>query len=128
MTNEAKKSILEYAIEFLTDGRCVDVYGCDLHNKIFNEDYFINGYYNASEWLKSCNIDAFDAIQTVIDYEKDNFGEVNTKINSEAITNMLAYIYGEEVLNYSERLQNKWDVLLTNFDCQRIASELKSHL
>ena len=38
-------------------------------------------------------------IDYVIDYEKANFGETNTKINSEAIVNMLAYILGEELIN-----------------------------
>ena len=35
----------------------------------------------------------------VIDYENYHFGEVNTKINSESIVNMYAYIKGEELLS-----------------------------
>jgi hypothetical protein len=71
----------------------------ELHNECFNEDYYIIGYYQASQWLKKHDIDAFTAIDYVIDYEKANFGESNTKINSEAIVNMLAYILGEQLIS-----------------------------
>ena len=49
-------------------------------------------------WLKQHNLSTFAAIEIVQEYERDNFGETNTDINSEAIVNMLAYIYGEEIL------------------------------
>ena len=71
----------------------------ELHNECFNEDYYIIGYYQASEWLKKHNIDSFDAIDYVISYEKLTSGEIYTAINSESIVNMLAYILGEEVIN-----------------------------
>ena len=71
----------------------------ELHYECFNQDYYIIGYYEASEWLKLHDINAFDAIEYVQDYEQSNFGEVTTKINSESIVNMLVYILGEEVIN-----------------------------
>jgi len=71
----------------------------ELHHRLFNEDYFIIGYYKASEWLKKNDLDAFDVIDYVQDYEKDTFGETTTKINSESMVNMYAYIRGEELLN-----------------------------
>ncbi|MDG1857825.1 MAG: hypothetical protein P8I94_01900, partial [Emcibacteraceae bacterium] len=43
--------------------------------------------------------DAFNAIDIVKEYEIDNFGEMNTKVNSEAIANMLSYICGEQVIS-----------------------------
>lgn len=71
----------------------------DWHFHAFNKDYYIIGYYNASEWLKRHDIDAFEAISICQEYEKDNFGEISGKYdNSESVVNMLAYIYGEELL------------------------------
>jgi hypothetical protein len=71
----------------------------ELHHRLFNEDYFIIGYYNASEWFKKNDLDAFDVIEYVQEYERDRFGETNTKVNSESMANMYAYIRGEELLN-----------------------------
>jgi hypothetical protein len=71
----------------------------DLHHRAFNEDYYIIGYFHAKEWLKKHDICAFDAIDQVRDYEMSNFGEFNTKINSESIVNMLVYIEGEKLIN-----------------------------
>ena len=70
----------------------------ELHNKCFNEDYFIVGYYEAEKWIKENTQGVFSCIEDVQDYEKTNFGETNTKINSESIVNMFAYIVGGEVL------------------------------
>ena len=53
----------------------------------------------ALEWLKTHELNAFEAIETVRDYEKLNMGDWFTEINPEAIVNMLAYIYGEEILS-----------------------------
>ena len=70
----------------------------ELHQQLFNEDYYIIGYYNCEQWLKKHNLSTFEAIEIVQEYERTNFGETNTELNSESIVNMLAYIYGEELL------------------------------
>lgn len=69
----------------------------DLHLRAFNEDYYLIGYYQCEEWLKA-NYGVFNAIKSVIEYEKSEFGETNTKINSESILNMLTYIIGNEII------------------------------
>lgn len=94
--NSVYKEIAQHIVDNINDH--IDSDTGDLHNALFNESYYIVGYYQASEWLKEHNIDAFDCIDYVQDYEKDNFGETNTKVNSESMVNMLAYILGEEVL------------------------------
>ena len=74
----------------------------EFHYHCFNEDYYIIGYYQASEWLKLHNIDAFEAIAKVMEWEQEVFGEVMLKptdINSESVVNHLVYILGEELLN-----------------------------
>jgi len=96
MNNELKAELKAHIID--TIDNLGDDFS-DLHYYAFNEDYYIIGYYQASEWLKRHDIDAFEAIDEVITYEKDNFGETNTAINSEAIVNMYAYIKGEDLIN-----------------------------
>ena len=107
LTKYALQSIVCHAVDKLNDGIGVGTYGCDLHNELFNQDYFIVYYSRAVQWLKNCDIDTFDAIETVFEYERENFGEVNTHINPEAIVNMYAYIAGEAVLSESKTLNKK---------------------
>lgn len=92
------QELTQHIIDYVNDCPDDQEFG-ELHNECFNQDYYIIGYYQASEWLKKHDIDAFEAIECVIDYEKDNFGEVNTKINSEAVVNMYVYIKGEELIS-----------------------------
>jgi hypothetical protein len=100
---DKKKEIREFCIDRLQEiadydtvhdfeRRCVS----DLFYDIFNTDYYIIGYYKAEQWLGS---DTFRCIEDVQQYEKDNFGEVNTDFSSaEAIVNMWVYIHGEEII------------------------------
>ena len=67
------------------------------HFNMFNEDYYIIGYYNAKQWLKRHSLDTFDAIAEVQQYEVDNFGEARVYDNAESLVNMLVYIYGEQL-------------------------------
>ncbi len=92
---EMREQAKEEIIKALTDG--YSGYYCDLHNEVFNTDYYIIGTHQAKEALKE--YDVFEAIEKVQAYEKDNFGEVNTDISDpEKLINMLYYIIGEEVL------------------------------
>ena len=101
MKTSIKKELSNYILDSIKDGIICNSDKDDWHYLLFNQDYYIIGYYNASQWLKSHNIGEFEAIEIVRDYEIDNFGEFTTEINSESIVNMLTYIYGEELI-YSE--------------------------
>ena len=91
MREEARDAIVE-ALENGYSG-----YYCDLHNEVFNTDYYIIGTYEAKRAL--AEYDVWDAIEKVQTYEKDNFGEVYTDLSDpEKLINMLYYIIGEEVL------------------------------
>jgi len=91
MREEARNAI----IEALKDG--YNGYYCDLHNEVFNMDYYIIGTHEAKETLNEYGI--WDAIEKVQMYEKDNFGEIHTDLSDpERLINMLYYIIGEEVL------------------------------
>jgi len=97
MTNELNQELKQHIIDTINDCDLTDF--SDLHQECFNNDYYVIGYWNAKEWLKSHDIDAFEAIDCVREYEVDNFGALNTAINSEAIVNMYVYIKGEELIN-----------------------------
>ena len=74
----------------------------EIHPRVFNEDYFIIGRFRAEQWLGNC---VFEVINTIKDYEQDNFGEVTTDFSEpERVANMYAYIIGEEVIfNFTQQ-------------------------
>ena len=75
----------------------------DLHNEIFNTDYYIIGTYEAKKWLGD---QAFDVIGIIKEYEEDNFGEVTTELdNPEKVVNMYVYIVGEDLINEDPRFE-----------------------
>lgn len=125
-TTKLNAELIQYAIDGLNN--VSNTYGCDLHNELFNTDYFIIGYYPAEQWLIA-NVGIFAAIEEVKQYEKDNFGEVSTDFSSsEKVVNMYAYIQGELILAESKTLQDKWDIRLTEKDIKKISKELKALL
>lgn len=73
-----------------------DGYYCDLHNEVFNTDYYVTGTAEAKDILGE-NI--FNAIGRIYTYEKDNFREIYTDLSDPIkIVNMLFYIIGEEIM------------------------------
>jgi hypothetical protein len=126
MENETKQELINYIIDALNDGRGNGVYGCDLHNELFNTDYYIIGYYQAEQWLIK-NTGIFAAIDEIKEYQKDNFGMVTTDLsNSETVCNMIVYIYGEQILGELETLREKWDNKLGQDDLSAILEELNN--
>ena len=106
---EMREEARERIIECLKNGYAG--YYCDLHNEIFNTDYYIIGTYEAKKALEE--YDVWDAIEKVVTYEKNNFGEPYTDLSDpEKLINMLFYIIGEEVLwkmlEDSETLNKNW--------------------
>jgi len=99
MKLSVRKELASVILDAINDGFVHDNNIDELHQLIFNEDCFIVGYYQATQWLKNHDICVFDAIDTVREYELDIFGDFTTKINSESIVNMLAYIWGEELIS-----------------------------
>ena len=88
-----------------------DGYYCDLHNEVFNTDYYVTGTAEAKNTLGD---DVFDAIDRIYTYEKDNFGEIYTDLsNPIKIVNMLFYIIGTEIMynngEFSKILDEHWN-------------------
>ena len=95
ITQEILDQHIAMIVDAYNDNRITEENFDDLHHEVFNTDHFIIGYYNAKQWMKQHDIDAFDLIDFVQDYERDNFGETNTQINAESMVNMFSYIVGE---------------------------------
>ena len=126
--DEMRREAIAAIIDTLESG--YDGYYCDLHNEVFNTDYYIIGTWQAKEALNE--YDVFDAIETVQDYEKSNFGEVYTDVtHPEALVNMLYYIIGEEVIGdmYDiEAFNNNWNAYADEETNAAIVSELTDWL
>lgn len=114
-----------HALDNLRDGVGVDCHASELHHHLFNEDYFIIGTNQAEEWLKN-GPGVFRAIETIREYETENFGEVNTDFSDpEKVVNMYAYIQGERLLQESATLQRLWNRVLDQDDINEIIEELE---
>ena len=99
-------------VDAINDGRVTADNFDELHQEVFNTDYFVIGRYRAKQWLETHNIDVFDAIEFVQEYEKANFGEAMADVDSESIVNMFSYIVGEYAV--SEVHADTFDQLVEN--------------
>lgn len=122
MREEARADI----IEALKNG--YSGYYCDLHNEVFNTDYYIIGTYEAKKALEEYGV--FEAIEKVQTYEKDNFGEIYTDLSDpEKLINMLYYIIGEEVLYEMmegvDEFHDNWNNLATEEINNQILKKIK---
>lgn len=101
--NYKKEEIKTYALERIQELKKYDIESYnqlvednELHNEIFNTDYYIVGTFEATKWLDN---QVFQIIDYIKEYEEDNFGEVTTDLsNPEKLVNMYVYILGEEIL------------------------------
>jgi hypothetical protein len=125
MHEEMKQEAIEAIIEALENG--YDGYYCDLHNEVFNTDYYIIGTYAAKEALRE--YDVFDAIELVQTYEKEQFGEVYTDLSDpEKLINMVYYIVGDEVIcemNEIEAFEDNWNNVADDETNAIIVEEMK---
>ena len=100
MNTSVKQELSNHILDAINDGFIHDENKDDWHFHLFNEDYYLIGYYQCNEWLKRHNIDAFEAIGICQDWEESVLGEKQkTYDNAEVTVNMLVYVWGEELLN-----------------------------
>jgi hypothetical protein len=126
MYTKGEKQIINHAIEGINEliDNETEVEGSELHHRLFNEDYFIIGTYNAEMFLRDCG-SVFDCIDTIVVYEEGNFGQVTTDIaEAEKVANMYAYIKGEEFLSKCATLRDNWDKRLDKEQLEAIIEEL----
>ena len=99
MKNSIKIELESHLSDLINDNVLTNYNKDEWHFHAFNEDYYLIGYFNCNEWLKLHNIGEFEAADICNQYEIDIFGETSNKYdNSESVVNMLAYIFGEELL------------------------------
>ena len=97
-----KKFMQEFTLDRLEDIRNdIDngamIYVDDLHHELYNTTYPFSNTKNAKEQLQE--YDVFKAMDKVISYEKDSFGELYTDIaDPKRLAGMLVYILGEEFI------------------------------
>jgi hypothetical protein len=95
--NEFKKKAAEAIVDCLEDG--YTGYLCELHNEVFNEDYYVVYTNEAMTWFNHYEGYVFEVIEEIKKYEQDNYGEVTTDFSNPcAVLNMFWYIIGEEVM------------------------------
>ena len=124
MEYKTKKELVSTIIDAINDNRLNDKPVNELHNEVFNTDYFIIGRYDAEQWLIN-NGGIFNAIEMIKEYEQDNFGIVSTDLSEpERVCNMYVYILGEEIINSLQTIKNNWDEDFT----PELLAELKEEL
>lgn len=129
MNYEIKQEIASHIIDGINDGRLIGLDANDIHNELFNTDYYIIGTWKAEQFLIRCG-GVFECINEVANYELDNYGEVlSNEINAEKIANMIAYIYGEELLYSLDCWNDLYDVNeLTEKHLKKLKKELNEVL
>jgi hypothetical protein len=109
MNRNTQQELKSLIIDAINDNRLNDKPVNEIHNEVFNTDYFIIGRFEAEKWLIN-NGGIFNAIEIIKDYELDNFGTVNTDFSeAEHVCNMYTYILGEELINGLNVIQDNWD-------------------
>lgn len=101
--NFKREEIKAYALEQIAELKKYDmesynqlVEDNEIHNEIFNTDYYIVYTYEAEQWLGG---KVFDVIRYITEYEEDNFGEIHTDLtDATKVVNMYVYILGEEII------------------------------
>ena len=127
--DEMRKEAVEKIIETLENG--FNGYYCDLHNEVFNTDYYIIGTYQAEKYLKEYGV--FNAIRAVQEYEKFNFGELFTDIsNPEKLVNMLFYVVGDEIMGElfeaCDEFNDNWNAVADDETNAKIIEYIKENV
>lgn len=97
-----EKFMKEFTLERLEDikydiGNGNMVYVDDLHHELYNTTHPFNDTEDAKKQL--LEYDVFKAMDKVISYEKDSFGELYTDIaDPKRLAGMLVYVLGEEFI------------------------------
>ena len=117
------KEAIENIIEYLQNN--TNIYSDDIHNNVFNSDYYIIGTYRSEQALQQYGI--FKALIRIQNYEKDNFGKAYTDLSdSEKVANMLYYIIGDEVIQ--DLRLHYYNSILTEKDKETILRKLNEKL
>jgi hypothetical protein len=94
-----KTSVKKELIEYINDTPKEE----QNHFNLFNEDMYLIGYYQCSQWLKEHQIGELEGVSICNEYELEHFGEVQTTFdNTEKLVNHLVYWFGWDLCNELE--------------------------
>jgi hypothetical protein len=106
MNNSIKAELKAHILSRIEDGVLTPDNQDEWHFHSFNEDYYLIGTYNCEQWLIKHDVSAFEAINEIVEYEQESFGEGTTKLdNAESVVNMYVYIQGEELMSGIDTLE-----------------------
>ena len=129
-TEETKRELKEEARERIVEMlEFYDGYYCDLHDAVFNSDYYIIGNYQARQFLESFGV--FEAIDIVMEYDKTNFGVISTEISDpEKLATILFYVIGADVISEMttdiKLFDDNWNERATEKTNRAIIKKLKA--
>lgn len=124
---EAREAIIDY----LENNE--RFYLCDMHNEIFNTDYYTLDKDKAIEIIADNDIyQSWKTVGEIIEYEKDNFGELYTDVSDPVkVCNMLYYLIGEDELykmfDGCELFEELWNEEVTEEDCNKLVKWIYDH-
>lgn len=97
----------------------------DLLDEVFNSGHYVIGRYKAKEILIE-QLDVFSVIDGIIQYEKDNFGEVVTDLSEpETVLNMFYYLIGENCIHMlANNVQIEYDEIEDENDRKMLIDEI----
>ena len=100
MKHSVQQELAKHILDNINDGVITNDNIDDWHFHCFNESMYLVYYSECDKWLDEHGFGQFEAAGICQQYETDNFGESNSLYdNSEKVVNMLAYIFGEELLS-----------------------------
>lgn len=125
--NSVTEELIYHILEYIEERDIIGKYVHELHHYMFNEDYYLIYYSVCDEWIKKHNLDIYEILGTIQEYEEFNYGQITTKLdNSETIVNMYVYIKGQEILNDLETITNNWNDKVNKKIKKDLIKELKN--
>lgn len=127
MRAEAREAIIDY----LTNNS--GFYLCDMHNEIFNSEFYTTNRKQAIETIADGDIyQSWKTVNEIIKYEKSEFGEVNTNFSDPCeVCNMLYYIIGEQeifkMFDDCDLYNNLYGEKVTEEDCKSLVKWVYDH-
>jgi hypothetical protein len=97
MKTSIREEFEQRAINYVNNGILRMDNQDDWHYHLFQEDYYIRGYYESEHWLKEHGVSTLEAIQTCVNHELYNFDQCMTMYDdAKMVVNTYVYILSEE--------------------------------
>ena len=95
-SSEIKKELACEMIDYIENYGIQDMYLCDIAGNLYNNDYYIIGFYQAKEWLKKYFDDMLETIEYWEDETGETYGHMITDV--EKLATLVAYTVADTIL------------------------------